>query len=86
VPTQEQRAKRVVELMMHQAHLRYQRQVLAPSPQKCYIAPVGDAVRGLHRQPSASERRAMQFKPEWFTHLRPNFWKAYFESLIKLAQ
>jgi len=76
-------ADRLVERMLHDAHLRYQRQQLSgdkveiPCPE----------VRGCRRVKTKSELQArnQQFRPEWFTHLRPNFWKAYFETLVICA-
>jgi hypothetical protein len=74
---------------MHDAHLKYQRAALAADAQNCdnYVValecPEG---RGLRRVASPLERKSQEFKLEWFTGLRPNFWKAYFETLEYMSR
>lgn len=80
--TQEQRAAKAVERMMHEAHLRYQRQALAGD----HVDLPCDEVRGVRRKMGVSELRSREFKPEWFTHLRPNFWRGYFETLVVMSK
>jgi hypothetical protein len=68
--------------LMHQAHLAYQRQQLAPSSSNQYKQVLGvSELRGL-RYDARHHNAVVEFKPEWFTHLRPNFWKAYFDTLL----
>ena len=87
--THDERARRFVDRLLHDAHLRYQRQQLAPAadalPCNNANATPCPEVRGCRRAKGASERSsdAAVFKPEWFTGLRPNFWKAYFDTLLR---
>jgi len=69
-----------VERLMHETHLDYQRRAL----QRDRHSMPSSELRGLRRECSVNERET-QFRMEWFTHLRPNFWKAYFETLSKLG-
>jgi hypothetical protein len=85
---QEQRAKQFVDNLMHKTHLTYQREALAKDK-----ASTGDnglpcpEQRGCHRQIGTSERKSReQFQLHWFTHLRPNFWKGYFDTLLWMAK
>jgi hypothetical protein len=72
--------------LLHEAHLRYQRQMLKPDASASYVAALPcSEIRGVTRQVSTREASA-EFKPEWFTHLRPNFWKAYFDTLIYMQR
>lgn len=84
--TESQRARRVVDRMMHDAHRRYQRQMTRPDGASQYVSamPSGE-IRGVTRQMSKREA-AVEWLPEWSTHLRPNFWKAYFETLMFMAK
>lgn len=77
---QSQRAAKAVERMMHDAHLRYQRSMLTPQAQDkaCVVTLECAEVRGCRVRSMPHQT----FKPEWFTHLRPNFWKAYFDTLL----
>ena len=69
-----------IDKMLHEAHLRYQRQQLRGDA----VSLPSSEVRGVKRRRTKSEIEsyAQQFRPEWFTHLRPNFWRAYFETLM----
>jgi len=80
--TADQIATGVVERILHDAHLRYQRQQLRGDS----VSLPCDEVRGVKRRMGASELRSREFKPEWFSHLRPNFWRGYFETLIALSK
>jgi len=84
--TESERAAHFVDRLMHETHLRYQRQQLA----KDTASTGGNGLpcpeqRGCRRKMSVSERKSHVFKPEWFTHLRPNFYKAFFETLLYMA-
>lgn len=79
--TLNERAQHAVERMMHEAHLRYQRQTLRGD----HVDLPCDEVRGVRRVMSKSELKSREFRPEWFTHLRPNFWRGYFETLVVMA-
>lgn len=70
-----------VDRMLHQAHLDYQRRQLAGDRHDMPSA----ELRGVKRECSVHERET-QFRMEWFTHLRPNFWKAYFDTLQFMAK
>jgi hypothetical protein len=86
--TEAERASRFVDSLLHKTHMAYQRQELAkdkastgenglPCPEQ----------RGCKRQIGVSERKAKeQFQLHWFTHLRPNFWKGYFDTLMYMAK
>lgn len=74
------------ERQLHMAHLRLQKQRLSPDKAKAYVAALPcSEVRGVTRQVSKREA-TQQFDPSWFTHLRPNFWKAYFDTLIYMSK
>jgi hypothetical protein len=70
------RQDKSVTRLLHDAHLRYQRQAMRPD--KTYTA--SSEIRGVKRQPSRRELDAVWLS-EWTTGLRPNFWKAYFDTL-----
>lgn len=72
-------AAKIAARLQHDAHLRYQRQQLAPDASARSI-PCSE-VRGCKREPSKHERELV-FQRSWFTGLRPNFWKGYFDTLI----
>jgi hypothetical protein len=69
-----------VDRLLHNTHLAYQRRQLQADR---HDMPVSE-LRGLRRERSKIEAEC-QFRMEWFTHLRPNFWKAYFDTLSKLG-
>lgn len=73
------RAQVAVERMMHDAHVRYQRQQLAPER----TGMPSTEVRGCHEQRAT---RVVQWKPEWFTHVRPNTIRAFIESQLDYAR
>lgn len=76
--TKQERADVFVSRLMHDAHLRYQRASLKAD----HVDLPTSEVRGVHEQ-----RRVVQtWKPEWTTGLRPNFWKAYFDTLTYMAK
>jgi hypothetical protein len=75
---QTERAAKAVDRILHDAHVRYQRDALRPDR----VDMPCTEVRGVKRVKGQSELRSEVFKPEWFTHLRPNFWTAYFETLV----
>jgi len=79
-----QRADALVTKLLHEAHVKYQRQQLAHER----VTLPSSEVRGVSRRASQREREtySQTFRPEWFTHLRPNFWKAYFETLIEMSK
>jgi hypothetical protein len=80
--TSEQRAKHVVERLMHQSHLRYQRASLAGDTRDKYVTSLPNSeVRGVRATLPRQE-----FCASWFTHLRPNFWRAYFETLVVMSR
>jgi hypothetical protein len=66
-----------VDAMLHRAHLRYQRQRQA-SP-----APLTN--RMLVRERSKWETE-VQWQTHWSTGLRPNFWRAFFETLEYMSK
>jgi len=81
--THEQRAQHFVDNLMHQTHVKYQKQQLAKDA----------ASTGANALPCPEQRgcREARRKPQpvqlhWFTRLRPNFWKAYFETLQYMAK
>jgi hypothetical protein len=83
--TESERAAHFVEKLRHEMHLKFQREMLR---RDATTLPDGQTlecseVRGVRRKMGASEIKARSvFRPEWFTHLRPNFWKAYFDTLL----
>jgi hypothetical protein len=79
--TEQDKATRFVQKLVHDAHLRYQRQQTAPDT----VAMPSSEIRGCKREPSKRERDAV-WNPAWMTGLRPNFWKAYFETLSHFAK
>ena len=85
------RASKAVERMMHDAHLRYQREALAraadASPKHNPHGLDCPEIRGVKRKRSKMELRVMSEAPQahWFTGLRPNFWKAYYETLLYMT-
>lgn len=83
-----QKASRFVNGLMHDAHLRHQREQLKPADARLSDGSrlASPEVRGVKRETSVSERKAHEWKPEWFSHLRPNFWKAYFETLLACSK
>jgi len=86
--THEQRAERFVNSLMHKTHLAYQRQQLAKDSASTGVngLPCPEQ-RGCRRKMGSSEIKARQkFDISWFTHLRPNFWKAYFDTLMHMAK
>jgi hypothetical protein len=77
-----------VRRLLHDAHLRYQRDALRPASQTDvnYVSALAASeIRGVTRQLSRRELD-MTFDPSWFTGLRPNFWKAYFDTLTFMAK
>jgi len=86
--TQNDKAQRFVNRLMHETHLRYQKEQLAkdkastgtnglPCPEQ----------RGCRRKLGTSELKAKSvFRPEWFSGLRPNFWRGYFDTLMYMAR
>lgn len=79
--TERDRADKYVSNLMHQSHLRYQRQALKAD----VTGMPSSEIRGLTREKSRREQDII-WLPEWSTHLRPNFWKAYFETLTYMAK
>lgn len=65
--------------MLHRAHLRYQRQMLKPSSDRKSIPT--EEIKGCRVVCTGRQR---VFETSWFTGLRSNFWKAYFETLSKM--
>lgn len=84
------RAKLFVDRLLHRAHLAYQREQLRPSadasPKNNPHAGACPEVRGVRRQQSIGERKAQVWQPHWQTGLRPNFWKAYFDTLLYMGK
>ena len=85
--THEQQAERFVNSLMHKTHVQYQRQQLAKDKASTGVngLPCPEQ-RGCRRKMGVSELRSQQVRPEWFTKLRPNFWKAYFDTLLYMAK
>lgn len=79
--TERDRAKLAVDRMMHDAHLRYQRQVLKADA----TGMPSTEIRGVKRVVSKREADVVWLS-ELTTGLRPNFWKAYFETLSFMAK
>jgi hypothetical protein len=79
--TESEAAQRFVERLLHDAHIKMQRQAMAPDA----VAMPCSEVRGIRRERSKRERDAV-WNPAWMTGLRPNFWKAYFETLVHLSK
>lgn len=86
--TAEQRAERIVSNMIHEAHLRYQKQQLKAQDTTLVSGRRLESpeVRGCKRKPSVAERKTQNFQIHWFTGLRPNFWKGYFETLAYMTK
>lgn len=68
--------------LMHDTHLRYQRDALA-----------GDKLADDVRLPSLELRGCrvadipmQSWQPHWMTGLRPNFWIGYFDTLSRCAK
>ena len=80
------RLEKQVEKMLHEAHVKHQKQQLRADPAKAYQAPKENVPKGLVREKSKREIANLEFKPEWFTHLRPHFWDGYVDTLIDLAR
>lgn len=78
--TEQQRASQMVDRMMHDAHLRYQQTMLRADTTHGTLP--SSEVRGCHEQ----RRVAQVWRPEWSTHLRPNFWIAYFDTLTYMIK
>ena len=79
-------ARQFVERVLHDAHVRYQRQCTAPDAAARVTsrgAMPSSEVRGLRREMSKHERDVI-WNPAWMTGLRPNFWNAYFDTLSKM--
>jgi hypothetical protein len=70
-----------IDKMLHQAHVRHQRQMLRGDR----VSLPCSEIRGVTRQPSARERDVVWLS-QWSTHLRPNFFKAYFETLEYMSR
>jgi hypothetical protein len=84
--TQSETARKFVERLQHDAHLRYQRQQTAPDATTTSLGAMPcSEVRGIRRIASRNELNAV-WNPAWMTGLRPNFWKAYFETLTILSR
>lgn len=81
--THEERAKRVVERILHDAHLRFQREMLRQDEAAINAKLPCPEGRGCHFRMAKAKTT---FRPEWFTSLRPNFWKAYFETLRYMSR
>ena len=73
-----------IEHVLHDAHLRYQRESLNGSLPETVDASMR---RGLHREKSLHERSRV-WCDHWLssTKLRPNFYRAYFETLIYMVK
>ena len=87
-PTAKQAVDVFVQRIMHDAHLRYQRQQLAKDKASTGVngLPCPEQ-RGCRREMSTTERRKREtFDLAWFTGLRQNFYKAYFDTLHYMAQ
>jgi len=83
--THDASAKRFVERVMHDAHLRYQRQQLRPETQENYVSSLPcPEQRGCHED-RRHHIKQQTWQSEWTTGLRPNFWKAYFDTLSKMG-
>jgi hypothetical protein len=65
-----------IDKMLHEAHVRHQRQMLKAD----HVSLPCAEVRGCRREMSRRERDVV-WQTQWSTGLRPNFWKAYFETL-----
>lgn len=76
--TEQQRASQMVDRMMHDAHLRYQQTMLRGDK----VTLPSSEVRGCRE----ARRPAQVWRPEWSTHLRPNFWIAYFDTLTYMIK
>ena len=85
--TEAERASRFVDKLMHKTHVAYQREQLRKDAAStgANALPCPEQ-RGCRREMSSNERKAQQFQPHWFTGLRPNFWKGYFDTLIRMAK
>lgn len=86
-PTAKQQAQRVVESIMHDAHVAYQKAQLARAKPDDYVggglAPCEVKGLRLRRQRALA---SSAWRPEWSSGLRPNFWKAYFETLRVMGE
>jgi len=67
-----------VSKLLHEAHLRYQRSALRPESTALPCA----EIRGT----KCRNYPITAFKPEWFTHLRANFWRSYIDTLIFMSK
>ena len=73
----EQHAKHAKRIL-HEAHLRFQRSKLKA---EAIGIPCGE-IRGVR----VRSMLIQTFKPEWFTHLRPNFWRSYVETVLYMSR
>lgn len=85
--THEQRAQQFVDNLMHRTHLRFQHEAMAKDPASTGAngLPCPEQ-RGCRREIGNSERRAQVCQLSWFTGLRPNFYKAMFDTLQFMAK
>lgn len=82
--TEAQRAQHFVDALLHRTHLRYQQEMLRKDA----------ASTGANGLPCPEQRGCRMERPRkpvvmqmhWFTNLRPNFWRAYFETLQYMAK
>lgn len=77
-----ERAATQVERLLHDAHLRYQRQQTAPDREHGTL-PCPE-VRGC-RVDAKHHIRPLVMLPHYFTGLRPNFWRAYLETMVFMS-
>ena len=68
---------------LHKAHVQYQRQQMRPDHASGRL-PCSE-VRGCKQVGPALRDVSAAVMASWFTRLRPNFWKAYVETLSKMV-
>ena len=76
-----ERRRKQIDRLLHVGHLKYQRQQLRPEK----VCIPSSEIRGC-RVIAAKRVPPVTWLPEWSSHLRPNFWKAYFDTLTYMAK
>lgn len=71
-----ERASARIDAMLHDAHLRYQREQLKADHTRGAL-PCSE-VRGVR----VRNMPVQMLQSHWFTGLRPNFWRGYIETML----